>query len=235
MSINKFIVKIKKRLESIIYSIRLFFRKSKRTHINYFLQSANRADIKSTMLSVAWAAGPITVVALSIGYYLAYGSLVPSTTIIYFSCYAFFVGTGGFLTKVFLDAKTFSKSEEQLETLLDVIDKSYENIYQARRSRLSILDDDMQKEETASYLLSKSHPTNIEIHYAFSLYFNKNIADFAEILWVHDSNSLPIDNDENRDKLKSCYKEIDKSEKLSGDTITAPPKSGCGTLILPHL
>jgi putative transposase len=24
-------------------------------------------------------------------------------------------------------------------------------------------------------------------------------------------------------------------EILSGDTITAPPKSGCGTLILPHL
>jgi len=23
--------------------------------------------------------------------------------------------------------------------------------------------------------------------------------------------------------------------KMSGDTITAPPKSGCGTLILPHL
>ncbi len=164
-----------------------------------------------------WAAGPITAVALSIGYYFAYGKLVPLTTVIYFSSYAFFVGTGAFLTKVFLDARDFKKREEMLETFLDVVDDSYKKIYQARRARLDLLDDELQREEMVSYLLSKSHPTNREIHYAFSIYFDEEIANFAENVWIHDNNSLPIDNDENREMLTHCYKEIDKNEEMSQD------------------
>ncbi|MED7819289.1 MULTISPECIES: hypothetical protein [unclassified Francisella] len=60
------------------------------SYTSELISSIHRADIKSTILSIIWAAGPVTVIAITLGYYLSHGSRVPMVTVAYFSLYVFF-------------------------------------------------------------------------------------------------------------------------------------------------
>ncbi|WP_227806596.1 hypothetical protein [Francisella persica] len=48
-------------------------------------------DIKATIFSVILSAGHVTVVVITLGYYLSHGNVVPTVTVIYFSLYLLFV------------------------------------------------------------------------------------------------------------------------------------------------
>ena len=65
-------------------------------------QSIHRTDIKATIFSIIWAAGPVIVIAITLGYYLSHGTVVPTVTVIYFSLYVLFVGLVGFVNKIIL-------------------------------------------------------------------------------------------------------------------------------------
>ncbi|MDE5018457.1 hypothetical protein NAI67_09365, partial [Francisella tularensis subsp. holarctica] len=59
---------------------------------------------KHTILSIIWAAGPVTIIAINLGYYLSHGTSVPLVTVAYFSFFVFFVGLVGFISKIIFDS-----------------------------------------------------------------------------------------------------------------------------------
>ena len=61
------------------------------SYLNELVSSIHRANVRATFFSIIWAAGPVTVIAISLGYYLSHGEHVPLVTVAYFSIYVFFV------------------------------------------------------------------------------------------------------------------------------------------------
>lgn len=59
------------------------------SYISELISSIHRTDIKATILSIIWAAGPVTIIAITLGYYLSHGTSVPLVTVAYFSFYVF--------------------------------------------------------------------------------------------------------------------------------------------------
>ncbi|AFJ44049.1 hypothetical protein [Francisella orientalis] len=51
------------------------------TYISELISSIHRADIKAVILSILWAAGPVTIIAITLGYYLSHGQKVPLVTV----------------------------------------------------------------------------------------------------------------------------------------------------------
>lgn len=184
------------------------------SYLNELVSSIHRANVTSTFFSIVWAAGPVTVIAISLGYYLSHGTRVPLETVIYFSFYAFFVGLVGFLSKLVFDAIQNSKQEDMQEKFLAIIDESYSYLYLSKKLNLNNLTDDVKNNKIAYELLSKSHPTSKEIFYAFSIHFNKELAEFAEIIHLHIANGFPIDSSQNRRKLTKFYKMIDINKDI---------------------
>ena len=182
--------------------------------MNELVSSIHRADIKTTIFSIFWAAGPVTIIALSLGYYLSHGTRVPMTTLVYFSFYAFFVGLVGFMSKLVFDAIQYRKKEAMQERFLSVIDESYSNLYLSKRLNLANLTDDVKANKIAYDILSKSHPTSGEIFYAFDIHFGRDLAEFAQIIHLHKENSFPIDSQLNKHKLVKYYKKNDNKETI---------------------
>jgi hypothetical protein len=65
-----------------------FHRDQDRSYLSDLKKTVYRSGLKSALLSIAWTAGPVTLMAIVLGYYIAYGGLVPITNILYFSIYA---------------------------------------------------------------------------------------------------------------------------------------------------
>ncbi|MBK2028254.1 hypothetical protein IB655_00055 [Francisella noatunensis] len=74
------------------------------TYVSELISSIHRADIKAAILSILWAAGPVTIIVITLGYYLSNGQKVPLVTVAYFSFYVFFVGLVGFISKIVFDS-----------------------------------------------------------------------------------------------------------------------------------
>ena len=112
------------------------------------MSSIHRTDIRATILSIVWAAGPVTIIAITLGYYLSHGTHVPLVTVAYFSFfYVFFVGLVGFVSKLVFDSLKNRKQEQMEEKFLSVIDESYNNLYLVKKLNLSNLTDQLRDNE----------------------------------------------------------------------------------------
>lgn len=178
------------------------------------VSSIHRTDVKATILSIIWAAGPVTIIAITLGYYLSHGKSVPLVTVMYFSSYVLFVGLVGFVSKIISDSLKHRKQEQMHDRFLSVVDESYQNLYLSKKLNLANLVDQARDNKIAKEILSKTHPTSQEIFYIFDLHFNKEMAEFAEIIFLHRENGFPIDTDTNKRKLRKFYKQINKNQNI---------------------
>ncbi|EDO66243.1 hypothetical protein BSY87_00370 [Francisella tularensis subsp. holarctica FSC022] len=188
----------------------LFIRRNSynNSYISELISSIHRTDIKATILSIIWAAGPVTIIAITLGYYLSHGTSVPLVTVAYFSFYVFFVGLVGFISKIIFDSIRHCNQEQMQERFLAVIEESYQNLYLSKKLNLIRLTDRVRNKKIAAEILSKSHPTDKEIYYVFNLHFGEEMAQFAELIHIHKENGFPIYTDNNKRKLRKFYKQI---------------------------
>ncbi|MBK2258531.1 hypothetical protein [Francisella philomiragia] len=187
------------------------------TYVSELISSIHRADIKAAILSILWAAGPVTIIAITLGYYLSHGQKVPLVTVAYFSFYVFFVGLVGFISKIVFDSIKHRNKEQMQDKFLSVIEESYQSLYLSKKIVLSNLTDRVRDNKIAYEILAKSHPTSKEIFYAFELHFDKKMAEFAEIIYLHRDNGFPIDTPANKRKLIKFYKQISTSQSIPED------------------
>ncbi|QWV00244.1 hypothetical protein [Francisella salimarina] len=187
------------------------------TYVSELISSIHRADIKAAILSILWAAGPVTIIAITLGYYLSHGQGVPLVTVTYFSFYVFFVGLVGFISKIIFDSIKHREKELMQDKFLSVIEESYQSLYMSKKLTLSNLTDQVRDNKIAYEILAKSHPTSKEIFYAFKLHFNKEMAEFAEIIYLYRDNGFPIVTPSNKRKLRSFYKQINSNQNIPDD------------------
>ncbi|WP_150465039.1 hypothetical protein [Francisella sp. SYW-2] len=187
------------------------------TYVSELISSIHRADVKTAILSILWAAGPVTIIAITLGYYLSHGQGVPLVTVAYFSFYVFFVGLVGFISKIIFDSIKHREKELMQDKFLSVIEESYQSLYMSKKLTLSNLTDQVRDNKIAYEILAKSHPTSKEIFYAFKLHFNEEMAEFAEIIYLYRDNGFPIDTPSNKRKLRSFYKQINTNQNIPDD------------------
>ncbi|QEO58190.1 hypothetical protein [Francisella marina] len=187
------------------------------TYVSELISSIHRADVKAAILSILWAAGPVTIIAITLGYYLSHGQGVPLVTVAYFSFYVFFVGLVGFISKIIFDSIKHREKELMQDKFLSVIEESYQSLYMSKKLTLSNLTDQVRDNKIAYEILAKSHPTSKEIFYAFKLHFNEEMAEFAEIIYLYRDNGFPIDTPSNKRKLRSFYKQINSNQSIPDD------------------
>ncbi len=187
------------------------------TYVSELISSIHRADVKAAILSILWAAGPVTIIAITLGYYLSHGQGVPLVTVAYFSFYVFFVGLVGFISKIIFDSIKHREKELMQDKFLSIIEESYQSLYMSKKLTLSNLTDQVRDNKIAYEILAKSHPTSKEIFYAFELHFDKEMAEFAEIIYLYRDNGFPIDTPSNKRKLRSFYKQINSNQSIPDD------------------
>lgn len=162
-----------------------------RSYLNDLLLSVYRSGLKSSLLSIAWTAGPVTITAIYLGYYLTYGSSVPINTLIYFSIYVFVVGISGYLSKIFIETIRLRKEENAQQIFLSMIEQSYEFLKLTTNLKLEDIKQEKEQEMISLFILSKSHPKDAEIYYAMLPHFGRKVARYAQVIQIHQNNGYP--------------------------------------------
>ncbi len=149
----------------------------RQSFMNDLIYSVRSNRIKSALLSLLWTAGPVTVIAIVIGYFVGHGGdMPPLATLLYFSVYVAVVGLFGLLSRIISDSWHARKKDQLESNYLEVFDACYAYMIYAFNHGLSHLTVAQRQQRLATYLLSKSHATVDEMHYAFHLIFDETSA-----------------------------------------------------------
>ena len=119
-------------------------------------QLAEVASSKSTsqkVVELAWAAGPVTLIASIGGYYLGNGKLLPTNTLIFFIGYTVIAGVIGLGAHFIFGLTRDKKLLEAQEHLATVVGNLPDRILQLRDLQLQQLDEDARRLESARILL----------------------------------------------------------------------------------
>ncbi|WP_119344171.1 hypothetical protein [Facilibium subflavum] len=186
-----------------------------RSYLSDLMVSIHRSGFKTTLISIVWTAGPITVVAILLGYYFSHGTVVPFSTLIYFSIYVFIVGLSGLISKIILDTIRMRNQERSEQAFLNVIETAYDKLRQARNLKFAALAQNAKQEMISAFLLSKSHPSTTEIYVAMQTHFSEKAARFAELMQIYENNGIPADACKFSVQLHEIRQEIISQEHLS--------------------
>lgn len=140
------------------------------------------------VMNLAWTAGPVTFVALSIGHYLGFGSAVSMRTFYYFAVYTVVASVLTLIAGIARDAFYQPKIEQEQAHLLHIIDRMFAMAHLARDIALSQLDPDERRIMAAYYILSSVGASPSDIGAAVSDLTNdskmtraaRNIQTFAD-------------------------------------------------------
>ncbi len=109
-----------------------------------------------TLLELAWTAGPATLLAAWLGYYLGFGKTAPSENLIFFVAYTVVFGIIGIVTRVVTHATYGRRQREAQEVLLQATDRLPDLIAATRNLYLESLDPVTRRYEAAEMLLRRA-------------------------------------------------------------------------------
>ena len=115
----------------------------------------SKEPIGITLAMLAWTAGPVTLITVSLATWIGYGEPVSLGKALYFLVYSVIAGILGLLTKLIYSITQGRKEKRDEHRLLDVIDRLPEIIYMVRDLRLANLGPDTRRIESAGILLRK--------------------------------------------------------------------------------
>lgn len=118
------------------------------------------------IIGLAWTAGPLTYIALQVGYYLGYGKFASVELFIYFAAYTLIAGFSAVATRIIYNLTHTPKIENTKTDLLHLIDKLSNIIIAARNQLLTTYDPEERKIAAACYLLLNHDASEDAIHTA---------------------------------------------------------------------
>ncbi len=119
--------------------------------------------IGRTVLRLAWTAGPVTYVALQVGYYIAYGEPVPATIFFYFAGYTLVAGLTAVLVRVVYRATRGVQLEEDRASLERCLAALPPLLLRARDTALSAYDEQSARLIAARHLLQNPDATELAV------------------------------------------------------------------------
>ncbi|MBN67553.1 MAG: hypothetical protein CMM94_08330 [Rickettsiales bacterium] len=107
---------------------------------------------KWTALNLAWTAGPVTYIALQIGYFMGYGKQAPLEIFFYFAVYTLIAGALAVIGTLFNDAFYKPRIDNEQRGLLETIDHLFDCI-QAVRNTITVQLDANERRVMAAYFI----------------------------------------------------------------------------------
>ncbi|WP_263078853.1 hypothetical protein [Endozoicomonas sp. Mp262] len=108
-----------------------------------------------TIIQYAWTAGPVSLLAAAGGWYLSYGTSMPTEKALYFVGYSIIAIILGLITKLTYNMTHGRKLEKDRTSLLDTIDRIPEIIYIVRDLVQRNLSEESRRIHSAGILLRK--------------------------------------------------------------------------------
>ncbi len=108
------------------------------------------------LAEVGWTAGPVTFLAAQGGYYIGFGTWLPTENLIFFVVYTILMGVIAVLVKFIYKATKGQDLDDAKEQLLLVIGSLPDLIFSVRDLTLSRMDPESRRYESARILLQKS-------------------------------------------------------------------------------
>lgn len=108
-----------------------------------------------TILGIMWTAGPVTMLGLLGGFYLAYGKVPPAQTLLYFFSFTVFSGLVTFFAKVVYDMTRGHLAEQAQQDVTEVIDKLADLILAVRDLIVGSHEEEVRPREAALQLLRR--------------------------------------------------------------------------------
>ena len=109
-----------------------------------------------SLTELAWTAGPITFVAAQGGYYIGFGTWLPTENLIFFIAYTIFMGLIAVLGKFIYRATKGQDIDDARDTLLLVLSTLPDMVLSTRDLYLNRMDGESRRYESARFLLQKS-------------------------------------------------------------------------------
>ena len=111
-----------------------------------------------TLINIAWTAGPVTFIALQVGYYMGFGKGAPLQNFIYFAGYTVVAAVLAVLSSVLYDALYKPRVQEEQKQLLRSVDDLHCFMLHLRDAILRELEPHERRIISAYYLLSAASP-----------------------------------------------------------------------------
>lgn len=118
-------------------------------------QVVNKIHWIRTILGIMWTAGPVTMLGLLGGFYLAYGKVPPIQTLLYFFTFTVLSGLIAFFAKVVYDMTRGHVVEQAQQDVTEVIDKLADLILAARDLIVGSHEEEARQGEAALQLLRR--------------------------------------------------------------------------------
>jgi len=118
------------------------------------------------LLALAWTAGPVTYVALYVGFMLGYGKAPPKELFIYFGAYTVISGLITILVKIFHNATVTARKKAVARMITEVITKIPDLIIAIRNLGVLELTPERRRLRGVTYLLSDPDATESSIETA---------------------------------------------------------------------
>lgn len=115
--------------------------------------AAKKESPARVFVQLAWAAGPVTYLALQGGYFLGYGEAAPTNLLLYFAGYTVIAGVIAAVSRILYTATRGHAARQAREDLMTVLDLLPDLILRARNLSLSYYGESSRRILAAGYLL----------------------------------------------------------------------------------
>lgn len=115
----------------------------------------HRVHWTRNLLSIVWTAGPVTLLGLYGGFFVAYGKPPPSQTLLYFFLFTLLSGLIAFMAKVVYDMTRGHVREQAQQDVSETIDKLADLILSVRDQIVESFEEDARPREAALQLLRR--------------------------------------------------------------------------------
>lgn len=135
---------------------RVVFLRPRGSRLEAWWRGLRQVRLSSSLLNLAWTAGPVTGLGLAGGYYIAYEQPPPAPLIIYFVTFTVLTGLIGLVVRIVQQSTVGVRRERAQQDVQRAIDRLGESILAARDLQVSSLEGDARAAESARQMLRRT-------------------------------------------------------------------------------
>ena len=147
--------RLRKKSDSADLRARVSLEREGNEQIKRISQVVHRIHWTRTILGIMWTAGPVTMLGLLGGFYLAYGKVPPAQTLLYFFTFTVLSGFIAFFAKVVYDMTRGHLVEQAQQDVSEAIDKLADLILAVRDLIVGSHEEEARPREAALQLLRR--------------------------------------------------------------------------------
>lgn len=130
------------------------FSRQGQSYADNLAKALQSTPIGLNVLELAWTAGPVTFIALQIGYYIGFGKSANISLFVYFASYTLIAGVIGATAKFVFNLRSKQQATSAMHEYMDATDRLVDAYLLTRDLRTMELDDEQQSLLAAEIIMS---------------------------------------------------------------------------------